>query len=238
MLNNIARASREAQPCNLCQRWFFQLTSIFSVNNKITPLCTSGAHLALNLGIVNMGSFQLAHVSNPLTKKNLVSDQASKGLTWNFFSGHLPSSSPKGSSQLGTITFPSREHPRIWELAGAYVVVQFYLWYMYNLFLNHYNIFWTSTNFLNQYKIFWTGTKYFESVQFFLNQYKIFWTGTKCFNLGQFVSTWVNLFQPRSICFIPRSICFILDNLFQPRPICFNLGSLFLQPRSICSKPC
>ena len=140
-------------------------------------------------------------------KKSLVSDQASKGLTWNFFSGHLPSSSPKGSSQLGTITFPSREHPRIWELAGAYVVVQFYLWYMCNLFLNQYNIFWTSTNFLNQYKIFWTGTK--------------------CFNLALFVSTWVNLFQPRSIRFIPRSICFILNNLFQPRPICFNLGHFF-----------
>ena len=182
----------------------------------------------LELGHSKHGFFSACTCSQPShKKKSLVSDQASKGLTWNFFSGHLPSSSPKGSSQLGTITFPSREHPRIWELAGAYVVVQFYLWYMCNLFLNQYNIFWTSTNFLNQYKIFWTGTKYFESVQFFLNQYKIFWTGTKRFNLGQFVSTWVNLFQPRSIRFIPRSICFILNNLFQPRPICFNLGHFF-----------
>ena len=44
--------------------------------------------------------------------------------------------------------------------ATIYVVVQFYL--LYNLFLNQYKIFWTSTNFLNHYKIFWTGTKYFH----------------------------------------------------------------------------
>ena len=165
MLNNIARASREAQPCNLCQRWLFQLTSIFSVNNKITPLCTSGAHLTLNFGIVSMGSFQLAHVPNPLTKKKKwCVIRHPGGSLETYFSGHLPSSSPKGSSQLGTITFPSREHPRIWELAGAYVVAQFCLWYNF------------CTNFLNQYKLFWTGTKYFKPMQFF-------WTSTKCFEL-------------------------------------------------------
>lgn len=47
----------------------FNWHSFFAVNNKITPLCTSTAHLTLNLGIVSMGSFQLAHVPNPLTKE-------------------------------------------------------------------------------------------------------------------------------------------------------------------------
>ena len=47
--------------------------------------------MALNLGIVSMGSFQLAHVPNHLTKKNLVSDQAS---TW--FKAHKVSIEVKG----------------------------------------------------------------------------------------------------------------------------------------------
>ena len=45
------------------------MTFLFGVNNKITPLCTSTAHLTLDLGIVSMGSFQLALVPNPLAKQ-------------------------------------------------------------------------------------------------------------------------------------------------------------------------
>ena len=95
----------------------FNWHSLFTVDNKITLLCAStAAHLPLNLGMVSMGSFQLAHVPNPLPKKYLGSEQAARGLTWNFVSGHLTSSSPKGSSLFVSFTFPSGEHPRIGEL--------------------------------------------------------------------------------------------------------------------------
>lgn len=39
-----------------------------------------------------------------------------RGLTWNFVSGHLISSTPNGSSQLWSMTFPSGVHSRIGEL--------------------------------------------------------------------------------------------------------------------------
>lgn len=38
--------------------------TFFGINNNVTPLCTGTAHLALNLGIVSMGSFKFAHVVN------------------------------------------------------------------------------------------------------------------------------------------------------------------------------
>ena len=47
----------------------FNRHSFFGVNNKIAPSSTSTAHLALNLGVVRMISFQFAHVSDPLTKE-------------------------------------------------------------------------------------------------------------------------------------------------------------------------
>lgn len=90
----------------------FNWHSFFGVNKKVTPLCTSTAHLALNLGIVSMGSFSW-HMLPTLSQKNLGSKhQPSRGLTWNFVSGHLTAISPK-ESELGSITFPSGEHPRI-----------------------------------------------------------------------------------------------------------------------------
>ena len=55
-------------------------------------------------------------MSQTLSQKNLGSEQGSRGLTSNFVSGHFTSSSPKGSSQLGSITFATGEHSRIGEL--------------------------------------------------------------------------------------------------------------------------
>lgn len=90
----------------------FNWHPFFGVNKKVTPLCTSTAHLALNLGIVSMGSFSW-HMLPTLSQKNLGSKhQPSRGLTWNFVSGNLTAISPK-ESELGSITFPSGEHPRI-----------------------------------------------------------------------------------------------------------------------------
>ena len=85
MRNYTDKVSREAQPS--AKGDSFNSHSFFGVSDRVTPSSTSTAHLALNLGIVSMGSFQFAHVANTFTKKTktktkkIGSNLAPRGLT-------------------------------------------------------------------------------------------------------------------------------------------------------------
>ena len=93
----------------------FNRHAFLCVDDKVTPLGFGASHLALNLGIVSMILFQFGHVSDPLTKELRVRAGFKRAHLKLCFR-HFTSSSPKGSSQLASITFASGEHPRIGEL--------------------------------------------------------------------------------------------------------------------------
>ena len=67
MRNNTDKASPEAQPS--VKGDSFNWHPFFGVNDNVTPSSTSTAYLALNLGIVSMGSIQFPHVTNTFAKK-------------------------------------------------------------------------------------------------------------------------------------------------------------------------
>ena len=107
----------------------------------------------------------------------------------------------------------------------VYVVVQFYLWY--NLFLNHFKIFWASTKFFNVGQYIYD----FSCVCFCVKQ-KLF-LASSIFSLSSIFSSSL-LFLPHLLfppCSpnIPVPILFILSNAYlvslEPQTFGFNLDS-------------